>query len=194
MTMTPLQWISGLSNALGGVSCRVRGKAAPAGEALEEIKSLLVEIKKNNKAVYWVGNGGSLGLCSHLSQDVLNKLQMRSYVLSDASLLTCMANDFGYEAVYARPLDVLMHDGDLLIAVSSSGNSQNILNAADVAKKKGARCVALSAFKPTNQLNNIAADVSIYLPCELYGHAEVGHEAILHSVIETLWLETKSGK
>lgn len=193
MTMTASQWISELNTVLSNAACRVGNKPAKTEEALETIKNLFIETKANGKAIYWVGNGGSQALCSHLSQDVLNKLQTRSYMLSDPALLTCMANDFGYESVYAKPLETLIQKDDLLIAVSSSGNSPNILNAVEVGQKKNARCIVLSAFTPSNKLNKIGANVSVHLPCTLYGHAELGHEAILHAVIETLWLKNKKG-
>ncbi len=189
--MTAEEWLSELSDALRVPSCKISGREAAMTEAFDHIKQLLIETKQNNKAVYWVGNGGSAAICSHLSQDILNKLDTRSYVLSDTSLLTCMANDYGYDAVYQKPLEKLMMEGDLLIAISSSGNSQNILNAVAVAEDNGAKCVTLSAFDPDNKLNHTKTDVSLFLPCALYGHAEVGHEALLHAVIETLWLENK---
>ncbi|PCI52984.1 MAG: phosphoheptose isomerase [Alphaproteobacteria bacterium] len=192
MTMTAKQWLVELSDAMREPVCQIKGGAVAATDAFNEMKRLFIETKRSDKAVYWVGNGGSAAMCSHLSQDVLNKLGTRTYVLSDTSLLTCMANDYGYEAVYAKPLEGLMREGDLLIAISSSGNSKNILNAVAVAQDKGARCIALSAFDADNKLNHAGADVSLFLPCALYGHAEVGHEALLHAVIETLWLENKT--
>lgn len=184
-------WISKLSEILSNPLCRIEGRQIEANKAFEKMKQLLTDTRANDKAVYWVGNGGSAAICSHLSQDVLNKLETKSYVLSDTSLLTCMANDFGYESVYQKPLQKLMNEGDLLIAISSSGNSQNIINAVDVANEKGGKIIALSAFDPSNKLNQTKADVSLFLECALYGHAEVGHEALLHAVIETLWMENQ---
>lgn len=184
-------WISKLNETLSNPLCQIDGRQVEANDAFEQIKQLLIKTRASDKTVYWVGNGGSAAICSHLSQDVLNKLETKSYILSDTSLLTCMANDFGYEAVYQKPLQRLMNEGDLLIAISSSGNSQNIINAVSVAKEKGARIIALSAFDPSNKLNHAKADVSLFLECSLYGHAEVGHEALLHAVIETLWMENQ---
>ena len=109
-------------------------------------------------------------------------------ILADAPLLTCMANDFGYAEIYERPLRTLTKKGDMLIAVSSSGNSENILRYARLAREREMKLVTLSAFAEDNPLWQAEADVSFHLPTRLYGHAEVGHEALLHAVLETMML------
>lgn len=181
-------WLTGLSGVLAEVQCRREGKTCESAEAFDVVSQLFSAAKKNNTAVWWVGNGGSAAVCSHLAQDLLNKLSIRSQALSDVSLLTCMANDNGYDEIYAKPLGVLAVPGDLLIAISSSGKSPNILKAARVAEQKKMKLITLSAFAPDNPLWNVKAQVSFYLPSTLYGHVELGHAALLHAVIETLWL------
>lgn len=186
---SPIQWLKQLNEVLQSTKCKVRGKEATLTEALAAVQEIFVQTRARNSGVWWVGNGGSSALCSHLSQDMLNKLKLRSMVFSDAPMLTCMANDFGYENIYARPLETLAATGDLLIAVSSSGQSKNILNCVDLAAQKKMPSITLSAFKPDNPLWMRPSDVSVYLPCSLYGQVEVGHEALLHSAIETLYFK-----
>jgi D-sedoheptulose 7-phosphate isomerase len=187
-------WLDQLHTALRAVQCRVDGSSADYEAAASIVAERLAAVKQAGGTVWWAGNGGSASLCAHLSQDMLNKLGMRSMTLSDAGLLTCMANDYGYRNIYARPLAVLLRPGDLVIAVSSSGRSENILAVAETAHAAGARLITLSAFADDNPLWHTAADVAFFLPCALYGHAEVGHEALMHAIIESVWLrEQKSG-
>ncbi len=189
---SPIQWLSQLNEAIQSTNCKVRGTETSLTDALLAVQRLLVETRERDSGVWWVGNGGSSALCSHLSQDMLNKLKLRSMVLSDAPLLTCMANDFGYENIYSRPLETLAKSGDLLIAVSSSGQSKNILNCVELAVRKQMSVITLSAFKTDNPLWMQSTDISFYIPCTLYGQIEVGHEAILHSAIETLYFKESS--
>ncbi len=147
---------------------------------------------ESGASVWWVGNGGSAAICSHLSQDMLNKLDVRSFSLGDSSLITCMANDFGYENVYVKPLEKLVRPNDLLFAISSSGNSENIIKCAELSHQRGMRLISLSGFEDTNKLWNIKTDVSFFMAADLYGIVEMGHEAILHGIIESLWLEKKA--
>lgn len=189
---TALNWLKGFNEAVHATQCKVEGRAAGLDDAFEAAEALLGRIRGAEATVWWVGNGGSSALCSHLSQDVLNKLKIRSLVINDPALLTCMANDFGYENVYVRPLELLTRTGDLLIAVSSSGKSRNILACAELAKRKGMRLIALSGFDPGNPLWQFPADISFYFPSTLYGQVEVGHETLLHSILETMWLNDKA--
>lgn len=188
-------WLDQLHATLRAVQCRVDGAGAGYEAAAGAVAARLAAVKQAGGTVWWVGNGGSASLCAHLSQDLLNKLGMRSMTLSDAGLLTCMANDYGYRNIYARPLAVLLRPDDLVIAVSSSGRSENILAVAETAHSVGACLITLSAFADDNPLWHTPANVAFFLPCTLYGHAEVGHEALLHAIIESVWLrEQKSGR
>ncbi len=184
---TPINWLSRLSNQLQECDAKIGDKPASCEAALEPIQSSLRTVRENNGTFYWIDNGGSLGACSHLSQDLLNKLKLRSTVLNDPALLTCISNDFGYENVFQRPLSTLMKPNDGLIAISSSGNSENILSAVKWCNEKSMTTITLSAFSPTNKLFALPSTVALFLPTELYGIAEVGHTALLHAAIETMW-------
>lgn len=192
--MNPLQWFEQLHSTILSARAKVGGREATLADGLKAAGEELVSARERQASVWWVGNGGSSALCAHLSQDLLNKLSLRSMAMADAALLTCMANDFGYPEVYARPLRTLIRPGDLLIAISSSGRSANILNAVQAAAERQLRVITLSAFKDDNPLWKHPAAVSFYVDCSLYGHAEVGHGALLHSVIETLWLKERGGQ
>jgi D-sedoheptulose 7-phosphate isomerase len=190
----PVQWLEKLSGVLKIVKCKLSDQPVALDQAFLALEQILNETRAKDAALWWVGNGGSAAICSHLSQDVLNKLGIRSMNLNDASLITCMANDFGYSKVYEKPLRTLVRDGDMLIAISSSGNSENILSCARLAKEKNMKLVTLSGFSEDNFLWNVKSDISFYLPVDLYGLVEVGHEALLHSVIECMFLNEHKEK
>lgn len=184
-------WYESLGKALKQVQVKVGENNAELKAGLDQTVALLQSTRKSGAYAWWVGNGGSAAICSHLAQDMMNKLDMKSVYQGDSSLMTCMANDFGYENVYAKPLEKLADKGDLLIAISSSGNSANILNCVDMARSKGMKIITLSGFDPENRLWNRKTDVSFFIASNLYGIVEMSHEAILHGIIETMWLDAR---
>ena len=130
-----------------------------------------------------VGNGGSAAICSHQAFDYWKNGNIRAMSLNDPSLLTGSANDFGYPDVFAKPIEMFATPQDVIIAISSSGQSPNILNAARAGQAKGCAIVTMSAFKSDNPLRNLG-DVNIYLDTMMYGYAELGHETILHTILD----------
>ncbi|MFH2091045.1 MAG: SIS domain-containing protein [Pseudomonadota bacterium] len=187
----PKEWLELLKTSIDRVECKINNVNAPFDDTIKRFNKLLKQAIIGHCSVFWVGNGGSAAICSHLSQDLMNKLSIKSHYLNDPSLMTCMANDFGYEQVYARPLTLHASENDILIAISSSGNSDNILNAIKVAKNKNMQIITLSGLKEDNVLWNSQADLAFFISSSLYGIVEMSHEAILHGIIETLWLEIR---
>lgn len=183
------EWLETLKDAIDGVKCKTGNIRASFNDTADVMKKLFKAAIIHKHSIFWVGNGGSAGICSHLSQDMMNKLGIKSYCFNDPSLMTCMTNDYGYKNVYARPLALYASENDILIAISSSGNSENILNAVEAANKKNMRIITLSGFKGDNKLWNSNSDTSFLIISDLFGIVEVSHEALLHGVIETLWLE-----
>lgn len=139
--------------------------------------------EKKNGVVYLVGNGGSSGIISHMAIDLLNACKVKAYPMTDNSVLTCIANDYGYEQVFSEPLKTLINENDLLIAVSSSGNSKNIINAVLSAKEKNATAITLSGFKNDNPLRS-TGDINLWLNNSRYGFVEIGHSLLLHYLID----------
>ena len=143
----------------------------------------LLEARNANKNIYIVGNGGSAGVAAHAVTDLFNVAKLKATTLHESSLLTCMANDFGYENAVARMLGQLLNAGDIVIAISSSGNSMNMRNAAIVGREKGAFVLTLSGFKADNPLRQLG-DLNIWLPSNDYGFVETGHQFILHNIAD----------
>lgn len=148
----------------------------------ENFKSSL-EILKGTRRIFFIGNGGSNSICSHMYEDFAKIGGFQTFAFSDASLITCFANDYGYENAMAEWLKIYMEEGDVLVAISSSGNSPNIINACKVAKERKASVIGFSGFKADNQLKGMG-DVSFHIPVVNYGVVECYHQVILHSILD----------
>lgn len=151
--------------------------------AIVSLQDRLLKLKKNHQNLYIIGNGGSAGVAAHAVTDFFNVAKIRASTLHESSLLTCMANDFGYENAIARMLAQLLNTGDVVIAISSSGNSMNIRNAASIACEKGAYVVTLTGFSAENPLRRLG-HMNIWLDSDDYGFVEVGHQFILHNIAD----------
>ncbi len=169
-----------LSEALGALSVRDRSEAELAPDSgYSRWETLTGEIRERGGTVYLIGNGASASMASHLAADLAKNAHVHTEVFSDHSLITAIANDIGYEEVFAEPLRRRMREGEMLVAVSSSGNSPNIVRAADVARARGGLVVTLSAMKPGNRIRAMG-DLNFYVPARTYGLAESCHAFILH--------------
>lgn len=147
----------------------------------------LTEMRKNGRNLYLVGNGGSAGVAGHAVTDFFNVAKLRAITLHESSLLTCMANDFGYENAFARMLAQMVNPGDVVIAISSSGKSMNIRNAAMQAAQNGGMVVTLSGFARNNPLRSMG-EINFWLDSCSYGLVEIGHQFILHNISDRFGL------
>jgi len=134
---------------------------------------------RGNKIVF-IGNGGSAGISSHLAVDFMKNGGLRAIAMNDAPLLTALGNDYGYETVFARQLEMHANPGDLLIAISSSGRSPNIINAVTTARQRECGVITYSGFGDDNPLRR-SGDVNFYIRSGSYGFVEVGHLALCHA-------------
>jgi D-sedoheptulose 7-phosphate isomerase len=146
---------------------------------------LLKEARAQKACVFLVGNGGSAAIVSHIFNDFINVGKLRAFTIHEPSLVTCISNDYGYENVYSKPLETLAQKNDLLIAVSSSGKSQNIRNTADSMKEIGGKVITLSGFDNDNPLREMGS-VNFWLNSNDYGLVEVGHMFFLHCLSDHL--------
>ena len=110
---------------------------------------------------------------------------MRAIAFNDAALLTCISNDFGYRHVFEKPIEMFAQKGDVLVAISSSGQSENILRAVEAAKKRGCEVLTLSGFAADNPLRG-KGSLNFYVSSNSYGHVEVVHHAICHCILDTI--------
>ena len=182
----PVSWLRRLTALLDESTCRYRGESASLDAGLQTLARIWAEQRTEDRTVYWIGNGGSAALVSHLSQDLLNTCGVRSLTFNDPALITCMANDYGYRDVFARPLRTVARERDVLMAISSSGMSDNIVGAAEAALGSGLDLITCSAFAEDNRLQTLPATLAFHTPTENYGQAELVHGALLHAAIDGL--------
>jgi len=159
------------------------GTPMEMGAAMDWIADTAKTAHQRGNKMMFVGNGGSSSISSHLSIDFAKNGGMRAMTFTDAPMLTCLGNDLGYENVYAKPVEMYGAAGDMLVAISSSGGSTNILNAVAKARDIGASVLTLSGFKPDNPLRG-SGDVNLYVPSYEYGFVETAHTALLHAALD----------
>lgn len=155
----------------------------------EEGLQYLLEIFRHHKAsssqVFFIGNGGSAAIAGHMTVDFMKNGGMRTCSLYDSAVMTCIGNDYGYEHIFAKPLSLLGNPGDLLVAISSSGNSPNIVKAIQVAKEQELVVITLTGFKPDNKAHSIG-NLNVYVPSEEYGKVESIHQIILQQIVDMI--------
>lgn len=142
-------------------------------------------LKADGRTIFLVGNGASASMASHVAADLAKNGHVHTEVFSDLALITAVANDISYDQVFAEPLGRRMQPGDMLVGISSSGNSPNVINAAATARALGGQVITLTAMQPDNRLRK-AGDLNFYLPANTYGLAESGHAAVLHHWIDKI--------
>jgi D-sedoheptulose 7-phosphate isomerase len=148
-------------------------------------------IIKGVKNIFFVGNGGSNAICSHMMEDYAKIGRFRCFGFTDPALITCFSNDYGYERAMVEWLNIYFQPGDLLVAISSSGNSKNILNVSNKAKEMGGVVVTLTGFKSNNELKS-KGDVNFHISSESYGIVECFHQVILHALLDEYANKEKS--
>ena len=137
------------------------------------------DVQTRGQNLYLIGNGASASMASHFAADACKNGRLRAQAFNDASLVTATANDDVYEEVFALPLDRFARPGDLLIAISSSGSSPNIVRALERAQALRLQIVTLSGRKPDNPSRRFG-DVNVYIPNQRYGWIEPSHHVVLH--------------
>jgi len=144
-----------------------------------------VKIIKQHKRIFFIGNGGSNSICSHLMEDFAKVLKYESFSFTDPALITCFSNDYGYDKAMVEWLKVYYKSEDILVAISSSGNSANINNAVDYANSVNQNVITLTGFKKDNLLSK-KGKVNFYLNAQSYGIVECYHQTILHSILDII--------
>jgi D-sedoheptulose 7-phosphate isomerase len=145
---------------------------------------MLLAVRSRGNKVMIVGNGGSDAIASHLQTDLCSAVGVRALVFDGPAMLTALSNDHGYGSVFERPIRLWANPGDLLIAISSSGRSENILRAVEAARGRECRVITLSGFRADNPLRKLG-DLNFYVPSEAYGFVEVAHAAFAHFIADS---------
>lgn len=170
---------------LNTINTCIQQVTPPWDQAISQLIHVFLEARAHGNYLYFIGNGGSAGIAVHMAADFQKTGNFRTRTFYDPSLITCMANDYGYEHVFSKPLVLYAQPGDVLVAVSSSGNSINIINAAESAKKCHCIVVTLTGFSADNKLKSMG-DLNIHVPSFEYGIVESIHNLMLQQVMDEI--------
>ena len=168
------------------------GLAVDAGTAFSRWTDMAVGLDRN-ASIFLIGNGASASMASHFSADITKNCGIRASVFTDCSLITALGNDEGFENAFAVAIGRYGREGDLMVAISSSGNSPNVLRACDECRRIGVSIVTLSGKQPDNNLRR-RGDLNFYIPGRNYSLAESAHGVIMHHWIDRLESVFRSGQ
>jgi D-sedoheptulose 7-phosphate isomerase len=152
---------------------------------IEKVGNLILSQADSGNKLMFIGNGASAAISSHMSTDFWKSCGIRAIAFNDSSLLTCLGNDFGYEYIFEKSIEMFAEPGDILVAISSSGKSENIIRGVNSAKSKECSVITLSGFKEDNPLSS-AGDFNFYVPAQEYGPVEVIHHSICHCILDAI--------
>lgn len=181
-----MNYIRELKNILSEIDARDHRKRGVAfDKAIKRTAGLIISQSRKGGKIIFIGNGGSCAIASHMAADLLKNAEIAALAFNDASLLTCIGNDLGYEYVFQKPIERFAQEKDILFSISSSGESKNIIYATEAAKKKRCFVATLSGFNKNNALRQLG-DINFYLPSFSYGYVETVHLAIVHFIVDAV--------
>ena len=166
--------------------------AVPAmcSESIKSAGTQIAQSLENDGTLFWCGNGGSAADSQHLAAELVGRFKkdrkaLRSIALTtDTSVLTCVANDYSYEDIFSRQLEALARDGDVLVAISTSGNSENVLRALRAGKELGFKTIAL--LGKDGGLAKALADLAIVIPSDATARIQEAHILIGHILCDLI--------
>jgi len=178
------EYLGAIGDALRDVTVTDRsGATVPTAEAFRRWADLSHAVNERGSTIYFIGNGGSAGIASHMAADACKNGQLRALAFNDVALMTATANDLAFDQVFALPLARLAKSGDLLVSISSSGNSPNIVRGLEQARSTPLHIVTLSGWNADNR-SRALGDLNFYVGAARYGWIESAHLLILH-----FWLD-----
>ena len=153
---------------------------------LVEVKKILLEVKKNKSKIMIFGNGGSAAIASHVSVDLTKNAGIRCTNYNEADLITCFSNDYGFDRWIEKAIDFYSDDKDILILISSSGKSQNMINACKSAKnKKISTIITFTGHEKNNPLSKLG-DINFWINSKAYNFIENTHQVWLLTICDLI--------
>jgi D-sedoheptulose 7-phosphate isomerase len=160
--------------------------ANPEWEGLmNRFKDRVVEAREEGRKLMLAGNGASASIASHLATDFSKQGGVRAMAFNDANLITALGNDCGYENWVAKAVEIYSDPGDILVLISSSGRSPNVVTAARRAQDRGLYVAAFTGFAAENPLG-AAADINFWVDSRSYNIVECTHMILLAGVVDLL--------
>jgi D-sedoheptulose 7-phosphate isomerase len=154
-------------------------------DSLVRLKELIATTRSNGRKLIIAGNGGSAAIASHCAVDFTKQARVRCTNFNEADLITCFANDYGYENWVQKALEFYADDGDAVILVSSSGKSPNMINAATFALNRGLATVTFTGFAEDNPLKQLG-QLNFWVNSRAYNIVEMTHQIWLLAVCDLL--------
>tara|TARA_B100000686_G_C16687843_1_gene915861 strand:- start:661 stop:1218 length:558 start_codon:yes stop_codon:yes gene_type:complete len=155
-------------------------------EDLINLSKIIIETNKKGKKIMIFGNGGSAAMASHFTVDLTKTNDIRCYNFNEADHITCFANDYGFENWIKKTIEFHGDEDDLLILISSSGNSKNMLNACEAARKKKVnKIITFTGFNNDNPLSK-SGDINIWANSSVYNIVENTHQLWLLSLVDLI--------
>jgi len=160
---------------------------------LKRIADVILQSHFNKGKVIIVGNGGSASIASHLTVDFINAAKIKAVNFNEPGIITCFSNDYGYENWVSKALECYANKEDTVILISSSGQSKNMLIAADKAKSIGTTIVTLSGFSSDNNLRKLGC-INLWVDSKVYNIVEMTHHIWLLAAIDYIIESNKDGQ
>lgn len=169
-----------------------QGKNISQDEGMKLWADNVQNVKENTHGLlFYCGNGASATMAEHMSHDWFQNAEVNTTTCAETAHITAISNDYSYEDVFSYRINRILSERDMLIAISSSGNSPNIVKAVEAAKTKGAFVVTLSGMKEDNKIRQMG-DLNFYVPLDTYGEVESAHAVLLHCALD-YYLDTYMG-
>ena len=168
---------------IASVATTRTGEKLAFADAINQIIAQARTAHAAGNKIIFIGNGGSAAIASHMATDYSKNGNIRSLALNDSSMITCLTNDLGYDMVFAKQIELHACEGDVLIAISSSGRSSNIIHAVKAARQAQCSVITLSGFAADNPLRKLG-DINFYIASNRYGFVEIGHLTICHAILD----------
>jgi D-sedoheptulose 7-phosphate isomerase len=179
------QYLEKLHRALDNVAVTDQSGTPLLQEAaLLRSCELCQEAKLSNNTIFFIGNGASATMASHMAADFSKNCGCRAMAFNDIALMTAVSNDIHYDECFVVPLTRFAERGDILVTVSSSGNSPNVIKVIERAREMGLGVITLSGMTPNNRSRKLG-NLNFWVPADTYGLVEAGHQVLLHC-----WLDT----
>lgn len=133
--------------------------------------------------IFFCGNGASASMAEHMSHDWFQNAMINTTTCGEVTHITAISNDINYEEVFSYRIKRILSERDMLVGISSSGNSSNIVNAVSAAVENGAFTITISGMEEDNRIRSMG-DLNFYVPLKHYGEVESAHAVLLHSVLD----------
>ena len=170
------------------------GREMTAQEAMDLWSSKAKKVRDELKGlIFFCGNGASATMAEHMSHDWFQNAEVNTTTCAETAHITAISNDLSYEDVFSYRIHRILSDRDILVTISSSGNSSNIVKALEAGREKGAYCITFSGKGADNKSRKLG-DLNFYVPLNTYGLVESAHAVILHVALDNFLEKYMGGK